>query len=204
MKIALLDYGRGNLRSVERALVKAGAEVLCADSPAAMGSADGVAVPGQGSFGDAIQGLKERGLWQPLQAWIRAGKPYLGICLGFQILWESSEEAPGVEGLKVIPGTVRKFKASGLKVPLIGWCEVRPTPRAMELFSGGDQYFYHVHSYRPESAPADWLAGETEYGGWFPSGVWRGKVAAFQFHPEKSQHSGISLLQNVLQKIMST
>jgi len=204
MKIALLDYGRGNLRSVERALVKAGAEVLCTDSPAAMGSADGVAVPGQGSFGDAIQGLKERGLWEPLQAWIRAGKPYLGICLGFQILWESSEEAPGVEGLKVIPGTVRKFKAPNLKVPLIGWCEVRPTPRAKELFSGGDQYFYHVHSYRPESAPADWLAGETEYGGWFPSGVWRGKVAAFQFHPEKSQHSGISLLQNVLQKIMST
>lgn len=203
MKIALLDYGRGNLRSVERALAKAGAEVLCTESPAALGSVDGVAVPGQGSFGDAIQGLKERGLWDPLLAWIRAGKPYLGICLGFQILWESSEEAPGVEGLKVIPGAVRKFKAPGLKVPLIGWCEVRPTPRAKEFFSGGDQYFYHVHSYRPESAPAEWLAGETEYGGWFPSGVWRGNVAAFQFHPEKSQHSGISLLQKVLQKITS-
>jgi len=82
MKIALLDYGRGNLRSVERALAKAGAEVLCTESPAALGSVDGVAVPGQGSFGDAIQGLKERGLWDPLLAWIRAGKPYLGICLG--------------------------------------------------------------------------------------------------------------------------
>jgi imidazole glycerol phosphate synthase glutamine amidotransferase subunit len=158
-------------------------------------------VPGQGSFGDAIQGLQERGLWKPLQEWIQSGKPYLGICLGFQILWGASEEAPGVEGLKVIPGAVRKFTTAGLKVPLIGWCEVRPTTRAKDLFSGGDRYFYHVHSYRPESAPADWLACETEYGGWFPSGVWKGKVAAFQFHPEKSQDSGILLLRKVLQKI---
>ena len=103
--------------------------------------------------------------------------------------------------MKVIPGKVRKFNTPQLKVPLIGWCEVRPAPRAGEFFAGGDRYFYHVHSFRPESAPAEWLACETEYGGWFPSGVWKGNVAAFQFHPEKSQDSGISLLQNVLQKI---
>jgi len=201
MKVVLLDYGRGNLRSVERALAKAGAEVALAENPVGLKGAACLVVPGQGSFGDAIQGLRERGLWEPLQDWIRSGQPYLGICLGFQILWETSEEAPGVEGLKLIPGTVRKFIGAKLKVPLIGWCEVKSSARAVELFAGGDRYFYHVHSYRPESAPADWLACETEYGGWFPSGVWKGKVAAFQFHPEKSQDSGISLLQRILQKI---
>lgn len=201
MKVALLDYGRGNLRSVERALFTAGAQVSRVENPAGMEGADCLVVPGQGSFGDAIQGLRERRLWDPLQKWIGSGKPYLGICLGFQILWEASEEAPGVQGLQVIPGTVRKFSDPKLKVPLIGWCEVRTSPRAKDLFSEGDRYFYHVHSYRPESVPADWLACETEYGGWFPSGVWKGKLAAFQFHPEKSQESGISLLGKVLQKI---
>ena len=201
MKVGLLDYGRGNLRSVERALMTAGAGVDRVESPAGLARADCVVVPGQGSFGDAIQGLKERGLWEPLKKWIGGGKPYLGICLGFQILWEASEEAPGVEGLKLIPGIVRKFSEPKLKVPLIGWCEVRAASRAKELFSGGDRYFYHVHSYRPGSAPTDWLACETEYGGWFPSGVWNGKVAAFQFHPEKSQESGIDLLRQVLRKI---
>ncbi|NDD81612.1 MAG: imidazole glycerol phosphate synthase subunit HisH [Verrucomicrobia bacterium] len=201
MKVALLDYGRGNLRSVERALAVAGAQVTCTEKASDLSSVECLVVPGQGSFGDAIQGLKERGLWEPLQGWIRQGKPYLGICLGFQILWEGSEEAPGVDGLKVIPGMVRKFSAPKLKVPLIGWCEVKPTARAAELFAGGDRYFYHVHSYRPERAPADWLACETEYGGWFPGGVWKGKVAAFQFHPEKSQDSGIDLLRKVLAKI---
>lgn len=201
MNVALLDYGRGNLRSVERALVTAGAGVSRVESPSGLGGVDCLVVPGQGSFGDAIRGLKERGLWDPLQAWISSGKPYLGICLGFQILWEASEEAPGVEGLKLIPGTVRKFSAPRLKVPLIGWCEIRPTARAKELFSGGDRYLYHVHSYRPETAPLEWLACETEYGDWFPSGVWKGKVAAFQFHPEKSQITGIDLLRKILGKL---
>ena len=201
MKVAVLDYGRGNLRSVERALSQAGADVACAETKGGLAGADCLVVPGQGSFGDAIQGLQERGLWDHLKSWIGSGQPYLGICLGFQILWEASEEAPGIEGLKVIPGTVRKFNSPNQKVPLIGWCEVKPASRTAELFAGGDRYFYHVHSYRPEKAPADWLACETEYGGWFPSGVWKGRLAAFQFHPEKSQDSGISLLKKVLQKI---
>ena len=201
MKAAVLDYGRGNLRSVERALTKAGAEVVHAEQAQHLPGADCLVVPGQGSFGDAIQGLQERGLWDPLKKWIESGRPYLGICLGFQILWEASEEAPGVEGLKLIPGQVKRFSQAGLKVPLIGWCEVRPASRAQDLFADGDRYFYHVHSYRPEKTPEDWLACETEYGGWFPSGIWKGKVAGFQFHPEKSQESGISLLQRILQKI---
>lgn len=201
MKAAVLDYGRGNLRSVERALTKAGAEVVHAEQAQHLPGADCLVVPGQGSFGDAIQGLQERGLWDPLKKWIESGRPYLGICLGFQILWEASEEAPGVEGLKLLPGQVKRFSQAGLKVPLIGWCEVRPASRAQDLFAGGDRYFYHVHSYRPESIPADWSACETDYGGWFPSGIWKGKVAAFQFHPEKSQETGILLLQKILQKL---
>lgn len=201
MKAAVLDYGRGNLRSVERALAKAGAEVVHAEKVQHLTGADCLVVPGQGSFGDAIRGLQERGLWEPLKKWIASGRPYLGICLGFQILWESSEEAPGVEGLNLIRGKVTRFRQPNLKVPLIGWCEVRPTLRATDLFAEGDRYFYHVHSFRPEKSPSDWLACETEYGGWFPSGIWKGKVAAFQFHPEKSQDSGILLLRKILQKI---
>lgn len=197
----MIDYGRGNLRSVERALEKAGAGVTRVENGSGLAQASLVVLPGVGAFGDAVQGLKERKLLDPLREWVRAGRPFLGICLGFQLLWEESEEAPGVKGLGLMPGRVGKFKGRGLKIPLIGWSEVRVANRARDLFDGGDRYFYHVHSYRPESVAADWLACETEYGGWFPSGIWKGKVAGFQFHPEKSQGTGISLLGKVLGEI---
>ena len=203
MNVVMIDYGRGNLRSVERALEQAGAKVTRAENHAAMAQSSLVVLPGVGAFGDAIQGLKERKLLDPLREWVRAGRPFLGICLGFQLLWEESEEAPGVKGLGLMPGRVEKFKGKGLKIPLIGWSEVKVAGRAEDLFIGGDRYFYHVHSYRPVSAPPAWLACETEYGGWFPSGIWKGQVAGFQFHPEKSQESGISLLKRVLGKIGS-
>lgn len=203
MKVVMVDYGRGNLRSVERALKKAGAQVVWADHGAALTSASMVVLPGVGAFGDAVRGLKERKLLEPLRDWVQAGRPFLGICLGFQLLWEESEEAPGERGLGLMPGRVEKFYGEGLKVPFIGWSEVRVASRAQEFFTGGDRYFYHVHSYRPKSVPAGWLACETEYGGWFPSGIWKGKVAGFQFHPEKSQDSGISLLEKILGKIAS-
>jgi imidazole glycerol phosphate synthase glutamine amidotransferase subunit len=201
MKVVMIDYGRGNLRSVERALEKAGAKVARAETGSALDQDGLVVLPGVGAFGDAVQGLKERKLLEPLRDWVKAGRPFLGICLGFQLLWEESEEAPGVAGLGLLPGRVEKFQGKGLKIPLIGWSEVRVSARAQELFTGGDRYFYHVHSFRPSSAPKDWLASETEYGGWFPSGIWKGQVAGFQFHPEKSQESGISLLRRVLEKI---
>jgi len=203
MNVVMIDYGRGNLRSVERALEKAGARVTRAENDAGMAQASLVVLPGVGSFGDAVQGLRERKLLDPLREWVRAGRPFLGICLGFQLLWEESEEAPGVQGLGLISGRVEKFKGKGLKIPLIGWSEVKVTDRARDFFGGGDRYFYHVHSYRPVSVAPDWLACETEYGGWFPSGIWKGRVAGFQFHPEKSQESGISLLKRVLGKIGS-
>jgi len=201
MKVAMIDYGRGNLRSVERALEKAGAKVSRVESASEIDQASLVVLPGVGAFGDAVQGLKERKLLDPLREWVREGRSFLGICLGFQLLWEESEEAPGVKGLGLMPGRVEKFQGKGLKIPLIGWSEVRVSSKAKDLFLGGDRYFYHVHSYRPFSVPSDWLACETEYGGWFPSGIWKGRVAGFQFHPEKSQESGISLLKNVLEKI---
>jgi imidazole glycerol phosphate synthase glutamine amidotransferase subunit len=201
MNVVMIDYGRGNLRSVERALEKAGAKVSRVESASDIDQASLVVLPGVGAFGDAVQGLKERKLLDPLREWVREGRPFLGICLGFQLLWEESAEAPGVKGLGLMPGRVEKFQGKGLKIPLIGWSEVRVSARAKELSAGGDRYFYHVHSYRPSSVPSDWLACETEYGGWFPSGIWKGQVAGFQFHPEKSQESGISLLKKVLGKI---
>ena len=201
MNVVMIDYGRGNLRSVERALEKAGAIVTRAEGEEGLKNAKLLVLPGVGAFGDAVEGLKSRKLLEPLREWVKAGRPFLGICLGFQLLWEESEEAPGVKGLALMPGRVEKFRGQGLKIPLIGWSEVRVANRAQDLFEGGDRYFYHVHSYRPSTVPPDWVACETEYGGWFPSGIWKGRVAGFQFHPEKSQESGISLLRRVLGKI---
>jgi imidazole glycerol phosphate synthase glutamine amidotransferase subunit len=203
MNVSMIDYGRGNLRSVERALESAGAAVTRVEDPASLEKATTVILPGVGSFGDAVEGLKQRKLWEPLREWVKADRPFLGICLGYQLLWEEGEEAPGVKGLGLFSGRVAKFEAKGLKIPLIGWSQVRVQETKRSYFEGGDRFFYHVHSYRPESVPAEYLVCETEYGGWFPSGVKKGKVAGFQFHPEKSQEAGISLLQKSLSAIQS-
>ena len=197
----MIDYGRGNLRSVERALEKAGANVRRVEDPVGLKKAELVVLPGVGSFGDAVDGLKQRELWEPLRDWVRSDQPFLGICLGYQLLWEGSEEAPGAQGLGIFPGRVSKFQGQGLKIPLIGWCEVSPKGKGEEFFQGEDRFFYHVHSYRPESVPSEFLLCETEYGGWYPSGVRKGRVVGFQFHPEKSQQAGISLIQNALKII---
>jgi len=198
MKVAMIDYGRGNMRSVERALEEAGTEVTRVESEGGLREAEVVVLPGVGSFGDAVEGLKQRGLWEPLREWVKADRPFLGICLGYQLLWEEGEEAKGVKGLGVFSGRVSKFSGKGLKIPLIGWCEVRPMGAQNEFFQEEDRFFYHVHSYRPDSVPAEFLLCETEYGGWYPSGVRKGRVAGFQFHPEKSQQAGITLIKNTL------
>lgn len=203
MNVSMIDYGRGNLRSVERALESAGATVTRVENPASFEKAATVILPGVGSFGDAVEGLKQRKLWEPLREWVKADRPFLGICLGYQLLWEEGEEAPGVKGLGLFSGRVGKFQGKGLKIPLIGWSQVRVQDAKRSYFEGGDRFFYHVHSYRPEFVPAEYLICETEYGGWFPSGVKKGKVAGFQFHPEKSQEAGISLLKKSLNAIHS-
>jgi len=203
MNVSMIDYGRGNLRSVERALESSGATVTRVEDPASFEKAATVILPGVGSFGDAVEGLKQRKLWEPLREWVKADRPFLGICLGYQLLWEEGEEAPGVKGLGLFSGRVGKFQGKGLKIPLIGWSQVRVQDAKRSYFEGGDRFFYHVHSYRPEFVPAEYLICETEYGGWFPSGVKKGKVAGFQFHPEKSQEAGISLLKKSLSAIQS-
>ena len=127
--IALLDYGSGNIRSVHNGLRHEGADVTLASSPEQLAGADRLVLPGVGAFGDCVHGLQARGLWEPVQEWLRSGRPFLGICVGYQLLFEESEESPGVAGLGFFKGKVRKFSQPGLKVPQIGWNQLRsPIP----------------------------------------------------------------------------
>lgn len=202
MNLGVLDYGAGNLRSVLNAFAAIGHKarlVACAEDFAAI---DVLVFPGQGAFGDSVRILTERGLWQPLQAWLAAGRPYLGICLGYQLLFESSEESPGVVGLGVVPGLVRKFDATsaGLKIPHMGWNEARWTPQAECLLEGltNPCHVYFVHSYYPDVSDPSLAACTTQYGAEFVSGIMRPNLVAVQFHPEKSQATGLQLLRNAV------
>jgi len=201
MKVGLIDYGRGNLRSVEKALQKLHAEVRRISGPEDFAGCDAVVLPGVGAFGDAMNNLHDRKLVQPVREWLDSDRPFLGICLGFQLLFEESDESPGVKGLGWMKGRVVRFPDSLKKIPHMGWNVVQPVNQGVDLFRGlpGQPYFYHVHSYYPEPADADDAACHTEYDGVrFVSGVARGSKAAFQFHPEKSQRNGLMLLENFL------
>jgi glutamine amidotransferase/cyclase len=198
--ISLLDYGAGNVRSVRNAVLKLGHELKVIRTPEDIHQAEFILFPGVGSYGSAIQRLHQMGFFEPLRDYLRAGRPFLGICIGLQALFEGSEESPGVAGLGIIPGQVRRFEAPGLAVPHMGWNGIRPR-RAASLVAGAkDEKLYFVHSYRavPESANADWVLAETDYGGAFISAVRRGAVAAVQFHPEKSGPAGLRLLDAFL------
>ena len=158
-------------------------------------------MPGVGSFGDCARNLRESGLWDPLLEWLRAGRPYLGICLGYQLLFESSEESPGVQGLGYLAGKVVRFKAQGLKIPHKGWNTL--------VDAKGDLYqdlpdatsFYFVHSYYPVPADEDLISARCEYGEVFAASISRGAIHAVQFHPEKSQSPGLAVLKNFLVSI---
>jgi glutamine amidotransferase len=197
-KIALIDYGSGNLRSVSKALEKAGAEVTLTSSTTAMDSAHAIVVPGVGSFGDCAKNLRDCGLWQPIRDWLQAGRPYLGICLGYQLLFESSEESPGVDGLGAFKGTVRRFPESNLKVPHMGWNTLKDTREP--LFTGlmDDPFFYFVHSFFPVPDDQSIVSSRCAYGDSFASSISTGAIHATQFHPEKSQANGLALLRNFL------
>lgn len=198
--ITLLDYGAGNVRSVRNAIKRLGFEVCDVRTPADITSAQRLVFPGVGSFGSAIQRLNELGYIEPLLAYLRANRPFLGICLGLQTLFESSEESLGVPGLGIIPGTVGRFATPGLSVPQIGWNGVNCRQESC-LFDGYQQEkLYFVHSYRamPSAANQDFILTTTNYGDEFISGVQKGNVAAFQFHPEKSGEAGLTLLGNFL------
>ncbi len=202
MKVALIDYGAGNLRSVANALRAIGVEPHLAATPKALGNATHLVLPGVGSFGDCMEQLENRKLLAPIRAWVNAGSPYLGICLGYQILFDSSEETPGVRGLGIVPGTVRRFRqAHGLKIPHMGWNSVLPTAPSSACWAGlgAEPYFYYVHSYFPVPEDAGVIAARTTYGeDDFAAAIELPNLLACQFHPEKSQEAGLRLIRNFL------
>ncbi|MEI8386852.1 MAG: imidazole glycerol phosphate synthase subunit HisH [Verrucomicrobiota bacterium] len=196
--IGVVDYGSGNLRSVRKALEASGASTSLVSGASQLADLDAVVVPGVGSFGDCAANLQGAGLWNPLREWISSGRPYLGICLGYQLLFESSEESPGVNGLGVLPGRVVRFSHAGLKVPHMGWNSLSNLKGP--LFQGlqDETSFYFVHSFFPVPADATLASSTCEYGARFAASVSREALHATQFHPEKSQAAGLAVLRNFL------
>jgi len=198
--IALLDYGSGNLRSVHKALLKVGADVRIARTPEEMEGASAVVLPGVGAFDDCIQAMERQHLLDASREFIRSGLPFLGICVGYQALFEKSEEFNScAAGMGVFQGKVVRFaNGNGLKVPQIGWNQLRIMKSECPLFKGiADQsYVYFVHSFFPKPVDSAIVATQTTYGETFASAVWRDNVFATQFHPEKSQKVGLQLLDN--------
>jgi imidazole glycerol-phosphate synthase subunit HisH len=194
--LVIVDYGVGNLRSVQKALERVGAEAVVSGDPGALEAARGVVLPGVGAFGDGMAQLRARGLVEPVLRHVEAGKPLLGICLGMQLLFEDSEEMGRHAGLDLLPGRVVRFPEGDLKVPHIGWnqLEVREDPLTAGI--AGGSYAYFVHSYYVAPAEAEDVLATTEYGIQFAAVVGRGRVWGAQFHPEKSQEVGLRLLQN--------
>jgi len=197
--IAIVDYGMGNLRSAQKGFEKAGHGAVITDAPGVIADADAVVLPGVGAFGDCYEGLRSRGLVEPVTEAAASGRPFLGICVGLQLLFEESEEGAPNKGLGILPGRIVRFPAAseaGLKVPHMGWNRVkaaRPSP----LLNGGPSmpYMYFVHSYYAKPADEDLVLATCEYGVEFAAMVGRDNVFAVQFHPEKSQSEGIGILK---------
>jgi len=194
--IAVIDYGRGNLGSVENALERLGMRAVVTQDPRVIEDARALVLPGDGAFHDAMSNLQSLGLLEPLKAALHEGRPFLGICLGYQLLFTESEEFGQGKGLDVIPGTVRRFPG-GLKVPHMGWNTVEHRGD-LRIFDGipSGAHFYFVHSYYPSAADPSLPAATCTYGVTFPAAVGRGTLFATQFHPEKSQRWGLRLLEN--------
>ena len=198
--IGIVDYGMGNLGSVTNACRFLNLDARIVTRPAELGACSAVILPGVGAFGDCMEHLASHGFVEATREWIAADKPFLGICVGLQALFEGSEESPGVAGLGVLPGFVRKFNATGdCKVPQIGWNRVRFQRPESPLFKGvADQtYFYFVHSFYAMAAEDSVAAGVADYAGvTYTAAVWRSNLMAVQFHPEKSQQWGLQMLKN--------
>ena len=203
--IAVIDYGMGNLRSVQKSLEFVGAKVFVTHDPDLILNADSVVLPGVGSFKDCMSNLKELNLIDPIRKFIDGGKPFLGICLGLQVLFEESEEYGPVAGLGILPGKVVKFSRNIsetkngqlIKVPHMGWnkIEVKKKDPLFENFDVIAPYFYFVHSYYVVPKDKNMVATVTNYGIEFVSGIQYKNIYAFQFHPEKSQTMGLALLE---------
>jgi glutamine amidotransferase len=201
--IAIIDYGMGNLRSVQKAFEKVGYEARVTSDPKVVLEAERIVLPGVGAFRDCIRNLEEGGFIEPILRVIREGRPFLGICLGLQLLFTESEEFGLHRGLDVIPGRVVRF-ADGLKdgdedlkVPHMGWNQlaVKRRPPALAGIADGSN-FYFVHSYYVKPDDPSVVATTTEYGGEFCSSIWKDNIVATQFHPEKSQEKGLAILKN--------
>lgn len=191
--IVVVDYGMGNLRNVRRAFHEIGEEVSVTGDAGTIAGAKALVLPGVGAFGEAVRRIEQLGLREVLLRHASAGKPLLGICLGMQLLFEGSEESPGARGLGIFKGESRKFGA-GVKVPHIGWNDVVPVAgSALGRLLSPSGCFYFVHSYYVPDSPAK--AGVTRHGVEFVSAVHSGAIMGFQFHPEKSQTPGLSLLR---------
>lgn len=203
--IALLDYGSGNLRSVHKALLKVGATVQLVQSPEDMRDAGAVVLPGVGAFDDCLNALRRQELLEAAREFIQSGRPFLGICVGYQALFEKSEEFNScASGLGIFGGKVVRFAgANGLKIPQIGWNQLVITRPDCPLYRDvpNGSYVYFVHSFFPQPTDDSIVATCTEYGETFASSVWRDNVFATQFHPEKSQKVGLQLLRNFVELV---
>lgn len=198
--IAIIDYDAGNIKSVEKALQFLGEEVNVTRNAAAILSADGVILPGVGAFGDAMGKLHSYGLVDVIHRYVETGRPFLGICLGLQLLFEESEESPGVKGLHLLDGKIVKIPAkNGLKVPHIGWNDLS-FPHEGKLFRGLQEhpYVYFVHSYYLQAADEKIVTAVADYGVRIHASVEQGNVFACQFHPEKSSDVGMQMLRNFI------
>ncbi|MGN0375845.1 MAG: imidazole glycerol phosphate synthase subunit HisH [Butyrivibrio sp.] len=196
--IAIIDYDAGNIKSVEKAFQFLGKETVTTRDADAILKADKVVLPGVGSFGDAMNKLEEYGMIEVIHKVIDAGTPFLGICLGLQLLFESSEETPGVKGLGIFKGKVMKFREdTEYKIPQIGWNSIEINPES-RLFKGipNQSYVYFVHSYYLKAEDEHIVAASAEYANRFHAAVEHNNVFACQFHPEKSSETGLKILEN--------
>ena len=197
--ICVIDYGMGNLRSVSKALEKLGETVEVSDRPPTLEKADKIVLPGVGAFGDGCRELQKKGFFDPLRQALLREKPFLGICLGMQLLFEESEENPGVKGLGIFKGKVRRFQDPQIKVPHMGWNEMKIRDPKSPAFQGVSDrsFFYFVHSFYPAPRENSIVLGTCEYGSEeFAAFVGKGSIWASQFHPEKSQDTGLQILRN--------
>jgi glutamine amidotransferase len=195
--IAIIDYGMGNLFSVEKAFVKLGAEVIVTSNPKVVVAADKVVLPGVGAFGDCMENLREYHMIDAIHEVVAKGTPFLSICLGLQVLFEGSEEDPEIKGLGIFPGMVRKIKAPTLKIPHMGWNSLSFSGKS-PLFEDIPQesYVYFVHSFHAVPADSSLITAVTDYGSSVTAAVGRGNTQAVQFHPEKSGSIGLAMLAN--------
>jgi glutamine amidotransferase len=200
--IGIVDYDIGNLRSVQKAFQHEGGDAVFVRTPQEIRRADALVLPGVGAFGDCVRCLDASGMRDEVVAWAKSGRPFFGICVGFQMLFDSSEEAPDRPGLGLFPGEVRRFSAArGLKITQIGWNTVTVYRPDSPLLAGisSEDFFYFVHSYYVTPRDPSLIALETTYGETFAAAIVRDNLIATQFHPEKSQRAGLQLIRNFVE-----